>query len=116
MHDCNVILHTSGTGYWTTRKDPVRVTGYELSYVNSEADFGELCVFFDTDTWMVEHDGLIYTDPGWMQELKSFLSAQGYDVRDVSYSEQGMQGEGHVSLDVGEHFISSYMVQHRLAG
>ena len=116
MHDCNVILHTSGTGYWTNRKDPVRVTGYELGYVNAAADAGELCVFFDADTWMVEHDGLIYSDPGWIAELKTFLTAQGYDVSDVSYSEQGMQGEVYVSLDVGGQFISSYMVLHRLAG
>jgi len=44
-----------------------------------------------------------------MQELKELLTNLGFDASDVSYSEQGMQGNGYVSCDVGERFINSFM-------
>jgi hypothetical protein len=72
--------------------------------------FGELCVHFNTATWDTATDGLIYTDKQFMRELKELLTVQGYDASDVSYSEQGMQGDTYVSCDVGECFINSFMM------
>jgi hypothetical protein len=83
------------------------VTGLELSYVNDEGDFGELRVHFDTNTWDVDTDGLIYTDKQFINDLKVLLNRIELDT-DVSYSEQGMQGDTFVSLDVGPEFIKSY--------
>jgi hypothetical protein len=54
-------------------------------------------------------EGLIYTDKGFMTELKALLEANGLDASDIGYSEQGMQGENYVSLDVGENFIGSWL-------
>ena len=39
----------------------------------------------------------------------SDLETQGLDATDVSYSEQGMQGDNYVSLDVGDQFIASWI-------
>jgi hypothetical protein len=44
-----------------------------------------------------------------MTELKELLTSMGFDASDVSYSEQGMQGDNYVSCDVGELFINTYM-------
>jgi hypothetical protein len=44
-----------------------------------------------------------------MKELKKLLTAKGFDAGDVSYSEQGMQGDNYVSCDVGERFINTFM-------
>ena len=79
-----------------------------LGYVADEQDFGELCVYFNDRHWDVNIDGLIYTDPQFMAELKQFLVAHGLAGTDVSYSEQGMQGDDYVSCDVGAEFIASW--------
>jgi hypothetical protein len=81
----------------------------QLSYTNDELDFGELRVRFNTATWDTHKDGLIYTDKQFMRELKELLTAKGFDASDVDYSEQGMQGDTYVSLDVGECFINTFM-------
>ncbi len=100
-------LNTNGSGYWSNVAKTVLVTGLELSYVNDEGDFGELRVHFDTNTWDVDTDGLIYTDKQFINDLKVLLNRIELDT-DVSYSEQGMQGDTFVSLDVGPEFIKSY--------
>jgi len=100
-------LNTNGSGYWSNVAKTVLVTGLELSYVNDEGDFGELRVHFDTNTWDVGTDGLIYTDKQFINDLKVLLNRIELDT-DVSYSEQGMQGDTFVSLDVGPEFIKSF--------
>jgi len=100
-------LNTDGTGYWSNVKESVPVTGLELAYENDESDFGELRVYFDTTVWDVDTKGLIYTDRQFLIELVSLLSGVGLET-DVSYSEQGMQGDNYVSCDVGPDFIKSY--------
>ena len=79
----------------------------KLGYVSDEQDFGELRVYFDTDTWNVNTDGLIYTDSKFKQDLMKFVKEQGLVV-DLCYSEQGMQGDNYVSLDVGAEFLDSW--------
>jgi hypothetical protein len=109
MYKVNATLNTNGNGYWSNKAKAVDITGLQLSYTNDELDFGELRVFFNTNTWDTNKDGLIYTDKQFMRELKELLTVQGFDASDVSYSEQGMQGDTYVSCDVGECFINTFM-------
>jgi hypothetical protein len=109
MYKISATLHTAGDGYWSSTATAVEVTGLQLSYINDELDFGELRVRFAAASWDTAKHGLIYTDAQFMAELKELLTSMGFDSSDVSYSEQGMQGDNYVSCDVGELFINTYM-------
>jgi len=110
MRKVTAILSTDGCGYWSEVAKDVKVIGFNLPYVNDEEDFGELRVYFDTKTWNVNTHGLIYTDRTFEEQLKTLLTKLGLQGEDICYSEQGMQGDNYVSLDVGEDFIKSYDV------
>jgi hypothetical protein len=101
-----VVFNTSGDGYWSNVAKAVEVVNMDLGYVAEDKEFGELRVYFNTSTWDVNKDGLIYTDRQFIAELNAFLLAQG--LCEASYSEQGMQGDDYVSLDVEEEFIASW--------
>ena len=101
------VLNTCGDGYWSEVAKAVRITDMQLSYCNEERDFGELLVYFNTEDWDVERDGLIYTDSAFLDELRDFLITHELSD-DVDYSEQGMQGDNYVSLDVSEAFIKAW--------
>lgn len=103
-----VTFSTSGDGYWSRAQKTVQIVDMRLGYVNDERDFGELCVYFNTKDWDVNKDGLIYTDRGFMTDLRNFLALQGLDNLDVDYSEQGMQGDNYVSCDVGAAFLRAW--------
>lgn len=103
-----VTFTTSGDGYWSRAIKNVRIVDMRLGYVNDEGDFGELCVYFNKEDWNVDKDGLIYTDKGFMTDLRNFLALQGLNNLDVEYSEQGMQGTNYVSLDVGAEFLQAW--------
>lgn len=107
MIEVSAVLQTSGDGYWSEVAKCVTVVGISVNYINEEADFGELCVWFN-DTWDVSKDGLIYTDKRFMRELRDMLTQMGLDGNDVEYSEQGMQGDEYVSCDVEAAFIASW--------
>jgi len=109
MYKVNATLHTAGDGCWSDVAKSVEITQLRLAYTNDELDFGELCVYFNTKTWDVNKDGLIYTDSLFLEELCALLTQLGFDASDVSYSEQGMQGDTYVSCDVGECFINTFM-------
>jgi len=102
-------LHTNGSGCWSNTAKAVEITSIELQYCNSKRNFGELCVFFTADSWNIEKLGLIYSDQLFIQELIAYLQMIGFlesEANDVSYSEQGMQGDNYVSCDVGTAFIA----------
>ena len=109
MYKINATLNTAGDGYWSNKAKAVEITALQRAYTNDELDFGELCVFFNTATWDTAKDGLIYTDSVFLDELCALLTQLGFDASDVSYSEQGMQGDTYVSCDVGECFINTFM-------
>jgi len=109
MYKVNATLNTNGKGYWSRTVAAVEITHLQLAYINDELDFGELRVYFNTKTWDVNTQGLIYTDKQFMRELKELLVQKGFDTSDLSYSEQGMQGDAYVSCDVGECFINTFM-------
>lgn len=98
-----VIFNTYGNGYWSNVAKSVEIVDMRLGYVSDDKDFGELCVYFNTADWDVTKDGLIYTDSEFLRELNVFLVEQGLCA--VSYSEQGMQGDDYVSLDVEDEFL-----------
>ena len=102
------VLSTDGSGFWSDRVAQVPVTGLDLSYVAHGETFGELRVYFDTDSWDIDDHGLIYTDRRFIKELHDLLRGVNLDPEDVEYSEQGMQGHDYVSLDVGSKFIQSF--------
>lgn len=102
-----VIFNTSGDGYWSDVAKAVEITDMQLGYVSDEGDFGELRVYFNTATWDVNTDGLIYTDKQFKIDLMQFLTEHNLVV-DLCYSEQGMQGDNYVSLDVGKDFLDSW--------
>ena len=114
MIKVSATLNTNGRGLWSRTATAVDVTKMDLQYCNSEKDFGELCVYFATDElgcncWDTGVDGLIYTDKLFLQELRAYLQTIGFsesEANDVSYSEQGMQGDAYVSCDVGATFIA----------
>lgn len=100
--------HTDGKGLWSQFEKTVTILEVELRYVNGEGDFGELCARFDTKTWNCDENGLIYTDPRWIDEFRGLMRSLGFTRQacdDITYSEQGMQGYNYVSMDVGEDFI-----------
>lgn len=102
-------FNTNGTGYWSRAVKAVRIVDMRVTYINDERDFGELCVYFDTGDWDVDVDGLIYTDKQFCNELQAFLNVQGLPGKDISYSEQGMQGDDYVSCDiVGAEFLTAW--------
>ena len=105
-------LHTNGNGYWSSTATAVDITKLDLQYCTAERDFGELCVYFNTNSWDVNTNGLIYTDKQFMQELHAYLQTIGFtaeEANNVSYSEQGMQTDAYVSCDVGAVFIAGLM-------
>lgn len=109
--DTLIALNTDGSGYWSEKRKEVRVTELAVHVFESgdgEEDFGELCVHFNTNSWRPDVDGLIYTDKQFMQELQAYLNSIGIAGNDVSYSEQGMQGDNFVSCDIGKAFIDSW--------
>jgi hypothetical protein len=98
----DVVCSTNGKGYWSRTVKAVNVTGATVSYVNDEGDFGELRVYFNN--WDTNKLGLIYTDKQFMREFKEVLASKlGFTAKqlnNIGYSEQGMQGDNYVSMDI----------------
>ena len=113
MKKAKIVLNTSGKGFWSCAAVPVTITDIELQKgVRDGKDiFGELRVYFDTNTWKTDNDGLIYTDPKFLRELKQFLKSHGLPGNDVWYSEQGMQDYNYVSLSAGTKFYKAWMTK-----
>jgi hypothetical protein len=103
-----VIFNTAGDGYWSNACKAVEVVDMRVPYINDERDFGELRVYFNTASWDVNKEGLIYTDRQFISDLREFANIQGLDGNDIDYSEQGMQGDNYVSCDVGKNFLDSW--------
>lgn len=102
--------HTDGSSLWAENiPRTVRVVEVFLNSVDDEGSWGELCARFDTRDWDSYKDGLIYTDNRWIEEFRALMRTLGFSpiaVEDIQYSEQGMQGEDYVSMDVGSAFLN----------
>jgi hypothetical protein len=107
MIKTNATFSTDGSGYWSNVAKPVIVKVIDVD-VNDDEQFGEMRVYFDTKTWDIGNEGLIYTDKLFLKNLRSYLDQLGLPSHDVCYSEQGMQGDDYVSLDIGAEFIREW--------
>lgn len=116
------VTRTDGKGYWSTvARKSIRINRVELASLTTEeyATYGELRVYFNTQDWNVESDGLIYSDMGWKHSFLTCMEQTfGFSlaaILDVSYTEQGMQGTDYVSLDVGQTFLNECAPLYRFA-
>ena len=113
-----VILNTNGNGLWSDVERAVRIENMVLDvgteYEDDKTIFGEFRVYFNTEDWDTAEDGLIYTDKGFLAELRAFLDAHGLPGKDVCDSEQGMQGDDYVSLDAGTDFYNAWIEKFEL--
>ncbi len=112
----NFRTQTNGNGYWSSKKKFVTINRIQLAYVDDEEQFGELRAYFDSADWDIDTDGLIYTDKAWKRSFLKCLETVGFStdaILDVNYSEQGMQGKGFVSLDVGADSIRECEAMYR---
>jgi len=108
--------HTGGTGFYSAESRTVRITEVYLAYIDDDAVFGELRAKFNTRDWDIEQHGLIYTDSRWIEEFRALMKTLGFGpkaVEDITYSEQGMQGEDFVSMDVGSAFLAEVEPMYR---
>lgn len=108
-----IVFHTAGNGLWSDEERAVRITDIKLGVGIEDGGkiFGELRVYFDRRTWDTMEHGLIYTDRLFMRELQLFLDEHGLPGKDVTYSEQGMQGDDYVSCDAGTKFYKAWMAK-----
>jgi len=103
---------TGGDGYWSDLC--IEVNHRKIALFTLDSFIFELRVYFDNIQWNVDEVGLIYTDSHWIKDFKLNLSKLGFDKNAtdcLEYSEQGMQGNDYVSLDVGRPalgFIKQY--------
>ncbi len=117
----HIEANTNGKGHWSEEERLVIINKLEIGYSSlvyyPEDPFnGELRAYFEPHgftrgSWNVQGYGLIYTDRQWMREFKKGLAAYGFSrraVQNVSYSEQGMQGDDYVSMDIGPVFWTSW--------
>jgi hypothetical protein len=102
MQSLDTRISTSGDGYWSNAQKTVNVTGYTVDGYHGD-EFGELRVYFNTKDWNVDNNGLIYTDSLFLEEIRDCFATD-----DITYSEQGMQGDNFVSFDVGSEFLKMY--------
>lgn len=104
---------TSGDGCWSRTKKTVKISKLEIAYLSLDKSefFGELRAYFKKKNWNVNEDGLIYTDKLWLDSFKSELKNLGFSdkaLAALNYSEQGMQGEDYVSLDIADDFVKNF--------
>jgi len=108
-------LTTSGDGMWSNVSKTVNITHIGVPYIprrDVEYDYCEFVVYFDK-SWNTRKDGLIYSDPRFMTELRATLSQAGFpvDADDIAYSEQGMQDRKYVSFDINKKFLAAYLAK-----
>jgi hypothetical protein len=112
----NFVTHTNGRGYWSTVSGCVKINRVRLAYLDDDGEFGELRAYFDRAEWDTDKDGLIYTDPAWIESFINCMATLGFSesaLQDIDYSEQGMQGDNYVSMDVGADFVRECEALHR---
>ncbi len=112
------VAKTAGNGLWSRDIRKVVHSKAELCLWDDQLDdyvnrnhpikFAELRVYFPKKNWDVTKHGLIYTDRQWIKDFRASLKELGFSdssVKKVDYTEQGMQGDNYVSLDVDSAFI-----------
>lgn len=114
-----IVCQCDGKGMWsdctrTTTISNVRIVVQPISQLEdgSITQVFEFEVYFSKKDWNVDKHGLIYTDDGWLNDFcKGFGEMTGYNFKELDYTEQGMQGDNYVSLDIvcfGERAIKKF--------
>jgi hypothetical protein len=119
--DVSFLTHTNGKGLWSEEARSIEIVKLSIGYTSKtyypEDPFnGELRAHFIShgftpNSWNVPGYGLIYTDKLWLKELKKSLREFGFSIKavqNVHYSEQGLQGDDYVSMDIGPAFWASW--------
>lgn len=109
----NRFVQTAGNGLWSSKYGKVKLRNAKARFTFGwmPKPYGELKVYFYKSTWNPDKHGLIYTDGLWLMEFRKLLAKKGFTKKacnDVDYSEQGMQGDNYVSLDIGYHFYKEW--------
>ena len=90
------LLKTSGTGLWSKVSKEVDISEVHIDR-ESDDEGGVTFVKLFPRNWNNDEDGLIYTDPGFLREVRKSSAKLGLDSSDckkLDYTEQGLQG-GH---------------------
>ena len=102
--DVVMFANTDGKGHWTEEKRETQIDKIKIESVYS-GDDGKVIVYIkvkvNARTWNTGRHGLIYTDDKWLREFKRGMKELGLPSRlanSIDYTEQGMQGRLHVSL------------------
>jgi hypothetical protein len=106
----NFCFSTDGKGHWSRKEKQVshKKIGLKIFDPKSNPSF-QLNVYFNKKDWNVSSHGLIYTDESWLKDLANELSKMGFkNTRHINYSEQGMQGDNYVNLDVTKDFSNQF--------
>ena len=108
-----ISTHTDGKGYWSGEQRNVVISSIALDCVcwYNNKFIAELRAYFIKKDWNTEKHGLIYTDRTWMKCFKENLVRMGFSeaaINKLEYSEQGMQGDNYVSMDVGDQFVREF--------
>lgn len=115
IRNVDLVCHTGGDGHWSNAKRKVVHKKLEL-IVSDDAgsNYSSLRVYFLKKYWNTEDHGLIYTDGLWIKEFLDQLEKIGFNLNKtkkskVVYSEQGLQGDNFVDLDVEDFFVNQYI-------
>lgn len=101
MQQIDILASTNGTGLWADGAiKQVRIIGFTVRTRSDGSECHELRAHFAPDTWSTDADGLVYTDRGWLDEFNKACDALGFTEGTCDFSEQGMQGDDYVSLDI----------------
>jgi hypothetical protein len=104
----NLKTSTDGGGLWSIEKKDIRIIKFDLNWFdvncfNDNFNYFELRAYWDKRTWSVKKHGLVYTDELWLKTLKNNLINLGFSkigLKGLTYSEQGLQGNDYVGMDV----------------
>lgn len=103
-HPLNFTCTTTNGLYHATKGKKIRIVGISVDYDENEPNEALVNVYFDKKTWDVEKDGYVYSDMGFLKELKASLIGQGLPkdaTEKLTYTEAGMQGDNWISLEFG---------------
>lgn len=108
-----IVASTNGKGLWSEDVRTTRVKRIEfiLQWAGNLYSNAEYCLefevrgYFTRRDWDTERYGLIYTDTGWIKEFREKFNklkcVRGIVApMSVDYTEQGMQGDNYVSMDL----------------